>query len=41
MMQEKRKDRAAKAMQEEKNKDRAAKAMQRVVGPVCRIIYIT
>ena len=40
-MQEKRKDRAAKAMQEEKNKDRAAKAMQRVVGPVCRIIYIT
>lgn len=40
-MQEKRKDRAAKAMQEEKNKDRAAKAMQRVVGPVYRIIYIT
>lgn len=41
MMQEKRKDRAAKAMQEEKNKDRAAKAMQWVVGPVYRIIYIT
>ena len=40
-MQEKSKDRAAKAMQEEKNKDRAAKAMQRVVGPVYRIIYIT
>jgi len=40
-MQEKRKDRAAKAMQEEKNKDRAAKAMQWVVGPVYRIIYIT
>jgi len=40
-MQEKSKDRAAKAMQEEKNKDRAAKAMQWVVGPVYRIIYIT
>ena len=40
-MQEKSKDRAAKAMQEEKSKDRAAKAMQRVVGPVYRIIYIT
>lgn len=40
-MQEKRKDRAAKAMQEEKNKDSAAKAMQWVVGPVYRIIYIT
>ena len=40
-MQEKRKDRAAKAMQEEKNKDRRAEAIERVVGPVCRIIYIT
>ena len=40
-MQEKSKDRAAKALQEEKNKDRAAKAMQWVVGPVYRIIYIT
>ena len=40
-MQEKSKDRAAKAMQEEKNQDRAAKAMRRVVGPVYRIIYIT
>lgn len=40
-MQEKSKDRAAKAMQEEKNKDSAAKAMQWVVGPVYRIIYIT
>lgn len=40
-MQEKSKDRAAKAMQEEKNKDSAAKTMQWVVGPVYRIIYIT
>jgi len=40
-MQEKSKDRAAKAIQEEKNQDRAAKAMRRVVGPVYRIIYIT